>query len=157
MRSRCWPVLLVLWPYAGILLAWVRQYGEYPMVLWLVWLAGLAVLCLVNVIGALRREKQTALIGMTAKLLLIPYYIVSLFLGLILFISAVPVILMVLLLNGLLLLSTSAYTLRSLYLDWRAGKLPAVWVIVLAVSQMIFVLDVPGSIALYIFEKRRSN
>ena len=155
MRRCCWPLLLVLWPYAGILLAWVRQYGEYPIGLWWIWLAGFVTLCLANVVSALHRQKGNALIGMTVKLLLSPYYFLSLFLGLILFISAPPVILMVLLMNGLLLLSTSAYTLRSVYLAWRGKTLSTVWAIVLAISQCIFVLDVPVSIALFIYEKRR--
>lgn len=158
MRRRCWPVLLVLWPYAGILLAWVRQYGEYPLALWWIWLAGFVALCLANAVSALRRQKGTALIGMTVKLLLIPYYLLSLFLGMIILsISALPVILLVLLMNGLLLLSTSAYILRGVYLAWREKTLSAAWAIVLAISQCIFVLDVPGSIALYIYEKRRSR
>lgn len=157
MRRCCWPLLLVLWPYAGILLVWVRQYGEYPMGLWWIWLAGFVTLCLANVVSALHRQKGNTLIGMTVKLLLIPYYFLSLFLGMILFISAPFVILMVLLMNGLLLLSTSAYTLRGVYLAWRGKTLSTVWAIVFAVSQCIFVLDVPGGIALFIYEKRRSH
>ena len=157
MRRCCWPLLLVLWPYAGILLVWVRQYGEYPMGLWWIWLAGFVTLCLANVVSALHRQKGNTLIGMTVKLLLIPYYFLSLFLGMILFISAPFVILMVLLMNGLLLLSTSAYTLRGVYLAWRGKTLSTVWAMILAVSQCIFVLDVPVSIALFIYEKRRSH
>lgn len=79
-----------------------------------------------------------------------------LFLGYILFVSAPPAVLLVLLMNGLLLLTTSSYTLRGVYRGWRAGQLSAAWTVVLAASQLIFVLDVVGSIALYIYEKRRS-
>ena len=57
MRRRCWPVLLVLWPYAGIMLVWMRQYGEYPLALWWIWLAGFVALCLANVVSALHRQK----------------------------------------------------------------------------------------------------
>ena len=52
-------------------------------------------------------------------------------------------------------LSTSAYTLRGVYLAWRGKTLSTVWAMILAVSQCIFVLDVPVSIALFIYEKRR--
>lgn len=158
VQRRCWPVLLVLWPYAGLILTWMQvQYDEFSIVPWQIWMAGMVALCLVNIVCALRRKEHAALISVTVKLLLIPYYVISFFLGFILFIAAPPAIIIVLLLNGLLLLATSSYTLRSVYLDWRAEKLSTAWTIVLAVSQIIFVLDVPGSIALYLYEKRRSR
>ena len=58
--------------------------------------------------------------------------------------------------NACMLLATSAYTLRASYLGWRSGQLAAVRAAVLAISQLIFVLDVPGSILIYAIEKRRS-
>lgn len=151
------PLLLVVWTYAGILLSNLQIQAEvFTNVPWQVWMAGAALLCVVNVICALRRKMHPALSGMIAKLLLIPFYVVSLFFGLILF--AMPaVMLLIFLLDGLYLLATSAYTLRGLYQTWRGGGLPAGWAIVLGISQLIFVLDVPGSIVLYAIEKRRSH
>ncbi len=159
MQSRCWPTWLVLWPYAGISFALIQ--GQHPAFAdsmhWQVWVAVGALLCLVNVICALRRKAQTALIGMIAKLLLIPFYVISFFFGLILF-AAFPMALIILfLLDGMYMLTTSAYTLRSLYLAWRGGTLSTGRAIALAVSQCIFVLDVPCSIAIYAIEKRRSH
>lgn len=155
---RCWSFLLVLWPYAGVIMSDVMlRFGAASKAPWLVWLAGWLILCGLNIACALLRKERHAQIGMTTKLLMIPYYVVSFFLGYILFISAPPAVMLVLLMNGLLLLTTSTYTLRSVYLGWRAGSLPAAWAVVLAVSQLIFVLDVVGSIVLYILEKRRSH
>ena len=160
MRKCGWLLLLlVLWPYLGIAFADIQAryslFREAPHVVWQVWLAGAAVLCLLNIICAVRQKEKPVLAGMIAKLLLIPFYGVTFFLGMMLF-AAPPAVIIIFLLDGLYLLATSAYTLRGIYLAWRTGKLSAAWAIVLAVSQCIFVLDVPGSIALYIYEKRRS-
>ena len=159
MQKRCWVVLLALWPYLGLVAADMQvQHNLFSDMdrVWQLWTAGFAALFIVCLICALRRKEQAARDGMIAKLLLIPFYAISLFFGFILF--AVPaVVLLIFLLDALLLLATSAYTLRGIYQLWRAGSLPACWTIVLAVSQLIFVLDVPGSIVLYILEKRRSH
>lgn len=153
-------LLLVLWPYLGIAFADIQVryslFSEAPHVVWQVWLAGAAVLCLVNVIVALRQTEKPVQAGMTAKLLLIAFYAMSFFLGVML-LAAPPAVLMIVLLDGLYMLATSAYTLRGLYLAWRGGKLRSGWAIALAVSQCIFVLDVPGSIAIFAIEKRRSQ
>ena len=153
-------LLLVLWPYAGIVFADVQaRYAvltEHTNSVWQIWLAGAAILCLLNILCAVRQKEKPVLAGMTAKLLLIPFYGVTFFLGMMLF-AAPPAVIIIFLLDGLYLFATSAYTLRGIYLAWRTGKLSAAWAIVLAVSQCIFVLDVPGSIALYIYEKRRSH
>ena len=153
-------LLLVLWPFAGIAFADIQAryavLAEHTNVVWQLWLAGAVVLCLLNVICALRQREKAVLAGMTAKLLLIPFYGVTFFLGLILF-AAPPAVIVIFLLDGLYLLATSAYTLRGVHQAWREKKLSTAWAIVFAVSQCIFVLDVPGSIALYIYEKRRSH
>lgn len=153
-------LLLVLWPYGGIVFADIQsRYAvltEHSNAVWQIWLAGAAVLCLLNMICALRQREKPVLAGMTAKLLLIPFYGVTFFLGLILF-AAPPAVIIIFLLDGLYLLATSAYTLRGVYQAWRAEKLSTAWAVVLAISQCIFVLDVPGSIALFIYEKRRSH
>ena len=153
-------LLLVLWPFAGIAFADIQAryvvLTEHTNVVWQLWLAGAVVLCLLNVICALRQREKAVLAGMTAKLLLIPFYGVTFFLGLILF-AAPPAVIIIFLLDGLYLLATSAYTLRGVYLAWREKNLSTAWAIVFAVSQCIFVLDVPGSIALFIYEKRRSH
>ena len=82
-------LLLVLWPYLGIAFADMQAryslFREAPHMVWQVWLAGAAVLCLVNAIVALRQTEKPVKAGMTAKLLLIPFYAMSFFLGIILF------------------------------------------------------------------------
>ena len=62
-----------------------------------------------------------------------------------------------LLTNLCMLAAPSAYTLRGLYLAWNGRRLRKGWAAVLAASQCIFVLDVPGSCTLYAIEKRRSR
>ncbi|MBQ8202635.1 MAG: hypothetical protein IJZ74_12795 [Clostridia bacterium] len=158
MRKLNWQILLLaLWPYSGVLLLEVlRQLESWTFVPVLAWMAGLVVACGINIIHAMRRKEGAALAGMLVKLTLIPYYAITFVYGIMLF-AAPPAVIVIFLLNALLLLATSAYTLRSVYLDWRAGRLFTAWAFVLAVSQCIFVLDVVGSIILYICEKRRSH
>lgn len=153
-------LLLVLWPYAGIVLADVQsRYAvltEHINAVWQIWLAGAVVLCLVNMICALRQREKNVLAGMTAKLLLIPFYAVTFFLGLILF-AAPPAVIIIFLLDGLYLFATSAYTLRGVYQAWREKKLSTTWAIILAVSQCIFVLDVPGSIVAHCLTREKKE
>lgn len=159
MLKRCWVMLLALWPYLALVAADMQvQHDLFSDMdrVWQLWAAGFAVLFVINLICALRRKEKAAKDGMIAKLLLIPFYAISLFFAVILF-AAPAVMLLIFLLDALLLLATSAYTLRGIYQLWRAGSLPAGWAILLAVSQLIFVLDVPGSIAIYFIEKRRSH
>lgn len=159
MLKRCWVMLLALWPYLALVAADMQvQHDLFSDMdrVWQLWAAGFAVLFMINLICAFRRKEKAAKDGMIAKLLLIPFYAISLFFAVILF-AAPAVMLLIFLLDALLLLATSAYTLRGIYQLWRAGSLPAGWAILLAVSQLIFVLDVPGSIAIYFIEKRRSH
>ena len=158
MKRRAWPLALtVAWAYGGVALAYAVSEGvmvAYTPVL--VWVAGVVVLCLANIVYALSRKTVSALPGMVAKLLLIPFYVISFFMGVMLFIAP-PAVIIIFLLDGLYVLATSAYTLRGVYLGWRGGRLSAGWAIALAIIQCIFVLDVLGSIAIYAIEKRRSH
>ena len=155
--KRVWQVLLVLWPYAGVgVLWWTLSQETRTGVPLLCWLAALLVICIANVVCALRRKEGALRVGCILKDALIPFYVCAFLLGMMM-IAAPAGMIILFLLDVLLLLTTSAYTLRGAYLLWRAGTLPGGWAILLAVSQLIFVLDVPGSIALYIYEKRRSH
>lgn len=153
-------LLLVLWPYLGIAFADIQAryalFPEMPNSVWQVWLAGAGVLCLLNIIVALRQTEKPVLAGMIAKLLLIPFYGISFFLGMLL-LAAPPAVIILFLLDGLYMLATSAYTLRGVYLAWRGGRLSAGWAIALAFSQCIFVLDVPGSIAAHCMTKKKKE
>lgn len=154
--KKVWPVLLAAWPYAGLAVMWWTLSQEpltgAPL---LVWLAALLVICAANAACALRQTTTVGELGLLLKAALIPFYVCVFFLGMMM-VAAPPGLILLFLLDGLLLLTTSAYTLRSMYLLRRAEQLPTVWAVILAASQLIFVLDVPGSIALYILEKRRS-
>lgn len=158
MRRFNWQcLLLVLWPYAGVvLLELLRQTASWTFAPVLAWMAGMLIICVTNIVHALRMKDGAALPGMLAKLALTPYYAVSFVYGTLLF-AAPPAVIILFMLNALLLLATSAYMLRGAYLGWRGGFLSTLWAVILAVSQCIFVLDVPGSVILYICEKRRSR
>ena len=161
MRNRCWPVLLVLWPYAGFAmlmgqaLGAGRGDGSWTPVPLIVCAAGMALVCGLNLLYALCQKEGHARTGMIVKLVLIPYYAASFLLGGFL-VAAPPAILLMILLNGLLLLASSSYSLRGIYLCWRKGTLKPLPAAGLAATQLIFVLDVPGAVALYAMEKRRS-
>lgn len=158
MRKFNWQVLLLaLWPYAGVLLLEVlRRSASWTFAPVLAWMAGMFIVCVVNILHAVRMKEGAALPGMLAKLVLIPYYAIAFVYGIFLF-AAPPAVIILFLLDGLLLLATSAYTLRGTYIGWRTGSLSTLWAIVLAVSQCIFVLDVMGGVILFVFEKRRSH
>lgn len=155
--KKAWPVLLVLWPYAGLgLLWWTLSQEHLTGIPLLIWLAALLVICAANAVCALRRESDAGKVGCLLKEALIPFYGCVFFLGMMM--VAAPLGLIILfLLDGILLLSTSAYTLRSIFLAWRAGQMSSVLATVLAVSQLIFVLDVVGSVILELQEKQRSH
>ena len=147
MKRFAWPLLLlVLWCYGGV--AMCAGMIDAPAVsytpVW-VWLAGLVGLCVVNIAYALCRKPVSALPGMMAKLALIPFYVLVFIVGMMVFI-ALPAVIILFLLDGLLMLTTSAYTIRCLVTACRERRLHIAWTIVLAISQGIFVLDVPGSI-----------
>lgn len=148
--------LLIIWPYAAM--AANLFLIRIALVAWLCGLLGTVIVTVMNICCAMgQRDAFTAAkLGMLAKLIHIPAYVLCLLMTPGIW-MALPLLLMMLLTNGCMLLATSAYTLRSVYLAWRCGTLSSGWAIALAVSQCIFVLDVPGSIAGFAIEKRRSH
>lgn len=153
--SFCW-ALLAVWPYLA--LAGNVLLIRVALAAWLGGLLATLVVTGVSIRHALQLGDDDRLpwLGMLVKLLHIPAYLIALALAMML-IAAPPLLLAVLLLDVCMLAATSAYTLRGVYLAWRGGKLSAGWALTLAISQCIFVLDVPGSIILHAIEKRRSR
>lgn len=137
--------LLIIWPYAA--LAANLFLIRIALAAWLCGLLGTVIVTAVNICCALRQNETFAAtrLGMLAKLVHIPAYALCMLLAPVIWV-ALPLLLMLLLTNLCMLLATSAYTLRGLYLAWRGEKLSSGWAIALAVSQCIFVLDVPGSL-----------
>ena len=158
MKSFACPLLLlVLWCYGGVaMFAGMMNASAVSYTPVWVWLAGLVGLCAANIVYALCCKSFSALPGMMAKLALIPFYVLVFVVGMMVFVAP-PAEIILFLLDGLLLLATSAYTVRSLVTACREKRLHIAWAIVLGISQGFFVLDVPGSIALFIYEKRRSH
>lgn len=158
MKRFAWPLLLlVLWCYGGVVMfAGMMNASAVSYTPVWVWLSGLVVLCAANIVYALCRKPVSALPGMLAKLALIPFYVLVFVVGMMVFVAP-PAVIILFLLDGLLLLATSAYTVRSLVTACREKRLHIAWAIVLGISQGLFVMDVPGSIVLYILQKRRSH
>lgn len=152
-----WYGLLILCPY--IALAANLFLLREGLAAWLLgWLGVTLLVSAANLDGAMRQTDShiAAKMGMLVKLLHIPAYVMALMMAPLL-IAAPPVLLALLATNVCMLLTTSAYTLRGLYLSWRGGWLANGRAAILAASQLVFVLDVVGSILLYILEKRRSR
>lgn len=137
--------LLAIWPYAAM--AANLFLIRIALVAWLCVLLGTVIVTVVNICCALRQRDafSAAKLGMLAKLIHIPAYVLCLLMTPVIW-MALPLLLMMLLTNVCMLISTTAYTLRGVYLAWRASRLSTGLAIVLAVSQCIFVLDVPGSL-----------
>lgn len=148
--------LLLIWPYVA--LAANLFLIRIAMAAWLGGLLGTLLVTALNARCALRQQDAfiAAQWGMLVKLIHIPAYVLGLVMAPLIWVAP-PLALALLLTNVCMLLASSAYGLRAVYLAWRGGRIPTVRAIVLAVSQLIFVLDVPGSIALFIYEKRRSH
>ena len=155
MKKSPWQTaLLMLWPYVALgLNVFLIRFGL------LVWLfGGLLTLLLsaVNICCAWRMQDALRLsaLSMCVKLAHMGAYAASAFLCVVLFI-AIPLVLAILLLNVIMLAASSAYGLRGLYLAWRGKRLSTGWAIALAVSQCIFVLDVPGSIIAHCMTRKK--
>ena len=146
--------LLIIWPYVA--LAANLFLIRIALAAWLCALLGTLLVTAMNVHCALRKRDAFAAahMGVLVKLIHIPAYALCLLMLPAIW-MAPPLLLLMLLTNLCMLLATSAYTLRGLYLAWRGGKLSSGWAIALAVSQCIFVLDVPGSIVAYCLLRKK--
>lgn len=139
--------LLMLWPYLAM--AANLFLIRIALAAWLGGLLGTMAVTVMSVRFALRQDMLSAArMGMWVKLIHIPAYVLSLVMATLIW-MAPPLVVVLLLTNVCMLLATSAFTLRGVYLAWRGGKLSSGWAASLAVSQCVFVLDVPGSVVLH--------
>ena len=139
--------LLMLWPYLAM--AANLFLIRIALAAWLGGLLGTMAVTVMSVRFALRQDMLSAArMGMWVKLIHIPAYVLSLVMATLIW-MAPPLVVVLLLTNVCMLLATSAFTLRGVYLAWRGGKLSNGWAVGLAVSQCVFVLDVPGSVLLH--------
>ena len=147
MRKNPWQMwLLMLWPYLAM--AANLFLIRIALAAWLGGLLGTMAVTVMSVRFALRQDMLSAArMGMWVKLIHIPAYVLSLVMATLIW-MAPPLVVVLLLTNVCMLLATSAFTLRGVYLAWRGGKLSSGWAVGLAVSQCVFVLDVPGSVVL---------
>ena len=139
--------LLVIWPYAA--LAANLFLIRISLTAWLLGLLGTLIVTILNVRCALHQRDALAAarLGMLAKLIHIPAYALCLVMVPLIW-MAPPLLLLMLLTNVCMLLATSSFALRDIWLAWRGTKLTGSWAVALAISQCCFVLDVPGSIIL---------
>ena len=146
--------LLTAWPYAA--LAANLFLIRIGLAAWGCGLLGTVIVTGLNVHCALRQNGlfTTGRLGLLVKLLHIPAYVLSALLTLMLW-AAPPLLMALLLTNVCMLMATSAFTLRGVYLAWRSGTLTGGWAAGLAVSQCVFVLDVPGCVILHIKTRRK--
>ena len=159
MKEKKWPpwqgLLLLIWPYVA--LAANLLLIRIGMAAWLGGLLGTLLVTVLNMRVSLTLQDSftAARWTMLVKLIHIPAYVLGLMMTPLIWVAP-PLVLGLLLTNVCMLLASSAYSLRAIYLTWRAGGLAPACATALAVSQCIFVMDVPGSIAIYAIEKRRS-
>lgn len=109
--------------------------------------------CALNVFHAIRTRgegaaRQLAFEGLVIKAALIPFYAAMFFLGFLMF-AAPPAVIGMILLDWLILLATSTGSLCGIWRGCRSGQLPVWLALLLAASQVTFVLDVPGAAALF--------
>lgn len=139
--------LLMLWPYLAM--AANLFLIRIALAAWLGGLLGTMAVTVMSVRFALRQDMLSAArMGLWVKLIHIPAYMLSLVMATLIW-MAPPLVVVLLLTNVCMLLATSAFTLRGVYLAWRGGKLSNGRAAALAVSQCVFVLDVPGSVLLH--------
>ena len=145
--------LLIIWPYVA--LAANLFLIRIALAAWLCALLGTLLVTAMNVRCALRKRDAFAAahMGVLVKLIHIPAYALCLLMLPAIWL-ALPLLLL-LLTNLCMLLATSAYTLRGTYLAWRSGWLRKGYAAALALSQCIFVLDVPGSIVAYCLLRKK--
>lgn len=148
--------LLITWPYVA--LAANLFLIRIALAAWLCALLGTLLVTVMSIRSALRQREAfaAAQMGMLAKLIHIPAYALCLLMLPAIW-MALPLLLMMLLTNVCMLISTSAYLLRGVYLAWRGSWLSSGWAAVLAVSQCIFVLDVPGCLFICHHAKKEAS
>ena len=146
--------LLVIWPYLA--LAANLFLIRIALIAWLLGLLGTLIVTILSTRCALHQRDAfaAARLGMLAKLIHIPAYALCLVMAPLIW-MAPPLILALLLTNVCMLLATSSFALRGIWLAWRGTKLTGSWAVALAISQCIFVLDVPGSIITCCMTKKK--
>lgn len=145
--------LLVPLPYAALVLN--LSLLRAGLAAWLCsWLGTTLLVSALTMRHAFRQQdaRQSIFWCMLVKLLHIPAYGISLLVVIVLF-AAPPVWLALLAANWLVMMSTSAYGLRGIWLHWQRGRVSKTAALALAVSQLVFVLDAAGSILLFVLDK----
>jgi len=147
--------LLIGWAYS--LFALIGLMSLLPVETALVCLAlwGLVMLavCGLNIRVACRAGENAAMRGMVMKLVLIPFYAGVFVLGIITF-AAPPVFIGLFLMDGLLLLTTSAYGLAAVFGALREKRLPLLPGMLLGGGHLLFAADVVCSVVLWVWLRR---
>lgn len=153
MLKRCWYILMCVCPY--LVMAGQLFLVRLGMTAWLCGWIGVTLLTMAgNLFAALKQTDRLKVLrlGRRAKLVHLPACAMTL-----LFVLVPPMLLSMLVVNTCMMITTSAYTLRGVYLAWREKTLSNSRAAAWAVSQCVFLVDTAGSIALYEIEKRRSK
>lgn len=153
MLKRCWYILLCLCPY--LIMAGQLFLVRLGMTAWLCGWIGMTLLTMAgNLIAALKETDclNALRLGKRAKLVQIPACAMTL-----MFVIAPPMLLSMMVVNTCMMVTTSAYTLRGVYLAWKEKKLSNGWAVAWAVTLCIFVLDVPGSLIAHCMIKEKKE
>ena len=148
--------LLIAWPYTMFLLLWGAQgLSARPMLILLgIWVLLQLLVCGLNLRRASLDRASGALQGMVVKLALIPFYAAVFLVGLLTW-AAPPLVLGLFLLDSLLLLTSSAYGLAAAWRAYRRAELSLPWLVLLSGGHLLFAVDVPCSIVLFLLTRRK--
>lgn len=152
MKRISWQAgLLMAWPYGLFLALWLekKMTADAAHICLAVWTLGTLVVCGLNVARAIRLPADADLQGLAVKLALVPFYVIVFGLGLA-SLAEPGRVLMLFLLDGLLLLTSSAYGLIGTLRAYRSARLTLPWALMIASGHMLFVLDVVSSVALFL-------
>lgn len=150
--------LLMAWPYSLFGLMWGMSLltTETALLCLGLWVLATFAVCALGVWSAYRAGEDAARQGLLVKLVHIPFYMATLILGMLTF-AAPPLVLGLFLLDGLLMLTTSAYGLAGVYRAYRRSLLTWPWALALTAGHLVFVLDVVCSAVLCFLLRRRKE
>lgn len=141
--------LLMAWPYSLILTVCIMAQltTEAALVCLGVWVLLTLAVCGLGIWRAVTERENAPWQGMIVKLAHIPFYVGVFLLGM-LTVATPPLTIGLILLDGLLMLTTSAYGIAGTVRSWKRAQLPLPLVILLIGGHLVFVADVAASAAL---------
>lgn len=173
-KERYLPILLMVWPYLGLVLfrmlvSGKSMLGRQESSAFLSYAALTAVVYVVNVIYAFRykeeeAEAQLVFWDMAIKLVHIPFYLIMFAVGLVFLLAMVvpallmisPFILMILFIIDLfLMLTSSSYGISAVIRARQKGRISSGTAACYIVLHLFFVLDMVSAVLIYLKLKKK--